>query len=115
MSYEQGLIFVGNRVYEFERNAIKINFEEYGKFNGKFYRRVTSSNTLCILTKKIETKNYFELFIRCVKYPYGDIDGDIYGDLYYNPSKGVFVFTSGGEYEFFAEEDVLDLFEKGKL
>lgn len=111
MSYEQGLIFVGNRVYEFERNAIKINFEEYGKFNGKFYRRVTNSNTLCILTKKVEAKNYFELFIRCVKYPYGDI----YGDLYYNPRKGVFVFTSGGEYEFLAEGDILDLFEKDKL
>ena len=111
MSYEQGLIFVGNRVYEFERNSIKINFEEYGKFNGKFYRSVTNSNILCILTKKIETKNYFELCIRCVKYPYGDI----YGDLFYNSSKGVFVFTSGGEYEFFAEEDMLDLFEKDKL
>lgn len=116
-----GLIIVGRKAYEFSLNPIKPIFEEYGKFDEKiFYRAVTNYNVIRILMKKIEIKDYFELFSGCVKYPYDpiytDIDKcDMYGDLYYNANKKVFAFTSQGECTLFTEDYILDFIENDKL
>lgn len=117
MEYKQGLIFIGNRVYEFEVSPIKTIIEEYGKFNGKFYRTVTKSSTLRILMKKIEIGDYFELFSRCVPYPdcTNPHKGDRFGDLYYKSKNGLFAFTALGECDFFTEDVIIDLFEKDRL
>lgn len=120
MEYKQGLILIGNRVYEFEISPIKTIIEEYGKFNGKFYRTITKSSTLRILRKKIEIGDYFELFSRCVKYPYDptyvDIDKrDRRGEVYYNANKKLFAFTSQGECTTFTEEYILDFIENDKI
>lgn len=113
-----GLILVGRKVYEFIINSTETIFEEYGKFNRKFYRTVTQDIIISILMKKIEIKDYFELFRRCVKYPYNPNYTDIYkcdgyGDLYYNANRNLFVFISQGEYTLFTEDYILDLIEKG--
>lgn len=118
---ERGLIIIGRKSYEFSLNPTKNIFEEYGKFDKKiFYREITNYNVIRILMKKIEIKDYFELFNRCVKYPYDpnytDTDKrDEYGDLYYNAGKKVFVFTSQGEFTLFTEGYILDFIENDKL